>query len=181
MQTRYSRPVFTVWYYPASTASVASFVGVCSFVSKQHTHTHLTALCPRQPRWASTRKVKLVWILLKQETFTGSDISWAICKSAPRSRQIIMPAPHHSGQMPFLPPSQQRQCTESHWRFVSRQWDCKLIVQCSPVVQATWKLLSLNAEIIDCFYSLILADRCLDVEELTTPTTFVVFPGNTIG
>ena len=25
----------------------------------------------------------------------GSGISWAICKSAPRSRQITMPAPHH--------------------------------------------------------------------------------------
>ena len=27
----------------------------------------------------------------------GSGISWAICKSAPRSRQITMPAPRHSG------------------------------------------------------------------------------------
>ena len=34
--------------------------------------------------------------LLKQETVSGSGISWAICKSAPRSRQITMPAPHHS-------------------------------------------------------------------------------------
>ena len=44
---------------------------------------------------ASTRKVKPIWILLKQETVRGSSISWAICKSAPRSRQITMPAPHH--------------------------------------------------------------------------------------
>ena len=49
--------------------------------------THLTALFPGLPRWAGTRKVKPVWILLKQETVSGSDISWAICKSAPRSRQ----------------------------------------------------------------------------------------------
>ena len=34
--------------------------------------------------------------LLKQETVSGSGISWDLCKSAPRSRQIIMPAPHHS-------------------------------------------------------------------------------------
>ena len=27
---------------------------------------------------------------------SGSGISWAICRSAPRSRQITMPAPHHS-------------------------------------------------------------------------------------
>ena len=39
-----------------------------------------------------------IWILdlQKQETVSGSGISWAICKSAPRSRQITMPVPHHS-------------------------------------------------------------------------------------
>jgi len=45
-----------------------------------------------------------------------SGISWAICKFAPRSRQITTPAPHHSvftGRMPFLPPNQQRQSTEA--------------------------------------------------------------------
>ena len=40
--------------------------------------------------------VKPIWILLKQETVSGSGISWAICKSAPRSRQITMPTPHRS-------------------------------------------------------------------------------------
>ena len=64
--------------------------------SHTHTHTHLTALCPGLPRWAGTRKVKPIWILLKQETVSGSGISCAICKSAPRSRQTYMPAPHHS-------------------------------------------------------------------------------------
>ena len=52
-----------------------------------HTHTRLTALCPGLPGWAGTRKVKPIWILLKQETVSGSGISWATCKSAPRSRQ----------------------------------------------------------------------------------------------
>jgi len=33
---------------------------------------------------------------LQQETVSGSGISWAIRKSAPRSRQKTMPAPHHS-------------------------------------------------------------------------------------
>jgi len=46
--------------------------------------------------WASTRKVKPIWVLLKQETVSGRGISWAICKPAPRPRQITMPAPHHS-------------------------------------------------------------------------------------
>ena len=57
---------------------------------RTHTHTHTL------PGWAGTRKVKPIWILLKQETVSGSDINWAICKSAPRSRQITMPAPHRS-------------------------------------------------------------------------------------
>jgi len=60
------------------------------------THTHLTALCPGLPGWSGTRKVKPVWILLKQETVNGSGINWAVCKSATRSRQITTPAPHHS-------------------------------------------------------------------------------------
>ena len=34
--------------------------------------------------------------LLEQETVSGSGISWAICKSASRSRQITVPVPHHS-------------------------------------------------------------------------------------
>ena len=56
----------------------------------RHTHTLLTAVCPGLPWWAGTP----VWILLKQETVSGSSISWAICKSAPCSRQITMLAPH---------------------------------------------------------------------------------------
>ena len=60
-------------------------------------HTHpFKGPFPGLPRWANTRKVKPIWILLKQETASGSGISWAICKSAPRSRQITTPAPHHS-------------------------------------------------------------------------------------
>ena len=45
----------------------------------------------------------------------GSGISWAICKSAPCSGQIIMSAPHPSiftGLLPLLPPNQQHQSTE---------------------------------------------------------------------
>jgi len=61
-----------------------------------HTHTRLMALCPGLPRWAVTRKVKPIWILLEQEIVSSSGISWAICKSAPRARQISKPAPHYS-------------------------------------------------------------------------------------
>jgi len=61
------------------------------------------------------QKGKTIWILLKQETVSGSGISWAICKSAPRSRQIPCQHPtaqFFTGRMPFLPPNQQRQSTE---------------------------------------------------------------------
>jgi len=44
-----------------------------------HTHTHLTALSPGLPGSAGTRKVKPIWILLKQETVIGSGISICIC------------------------------------------------------------------------------------------------------
>jgi len=39
------------------------------------------------------QKGKTFWILLKQEAVNGSGVSWAICKSAPHSRQTTMPAP----------------------------------------------------------------------------------------
>jgi len=66
-------------------------MGFCDAVASAgpHTHTRLTALFPELPRW----KVKPIWILLKQQTVSSSGISWAICKSAPHSRQITTPAP----------------------------------------------------------------------------------------
>jgi len=81
-----------------------------------HTHTRLTALFLGLPRWAGTRKIKLIWILLKQETVSGSGISWAIGMSAPRSRQITTPAPHHSVfYRPDALPVAQPTASE-HWR-----------------------------------------------------------------
>ena len=62
-----------------------------------HTHTHtFNGPLAGTTGWAGTRKVKPIWILLEQETVSGHGISWAICKSAPRSKQITMPEPHHS-------------------------------------------------------------------------------------
>jgi len=84
---------------------------------RQHIHTH-TDTHPFNGTLSVSRYQKgkkPIWILLKQETVSGSGISWAICKSAHRSRRITTPAPHHSvftGWMPFLPPNQQCQSTE---------------------------------------------------------------------
>jgi len=86
------------------------------------THTRLRALFPELPGCAGTRKVKPIWILLKQETVSGSGISWPICKSASRSRQITMPVPHHWGFFYRPDALTAAQPTASkHWR--SRECD----------------------------------------------------------
>jgi len=91
------------------------------------THTHpFNGPFPGLPRWAGTRKVRSIWILLpkvksvwilqKQVTVSDSGISWAICKSAPRSRQITTPAPGHSVfyRPDALPAAQPT--VSKHWR-----------------------------------------------------------------
>ena len=78
-------------------------------------HTRLTALSPGLPRWTGTRKVKPIMILLEQEILSGSGISWAICMSAPRSRQITTPAPYYSvfyrsDALPATQPTASKHC-----------------------------------------------------------------------
>ena len=105
--------------YVDSNFGIKSTVTQCRLHT--HTHTRLTAFCPGLPGWAGTRKVKPIWILLKQEIVSGSGISWAIRKSAPRSRQITKPAPHHSsflqaGCLPAAQPTASKQWRLKHWR-----------------------------------------------------------------
>ena len=94
----------------------------------EHTHTHpFNGPLSGLPGWAGTRKVKLVWILLKQETVSGSGISWAICKSAPRSRQITMPAPHCSvfyrpDALPAAQPTASKHWRQEHYREYICEW-----------------------------------------------------------
>ena len=79
-------------------------------VSKQRRHywlithtqtskTRLTAPFPGLPRWASTRKVKPIWILLKQETEWHWH-QWGA--SLQLTKQITTQATRHSVFMPFL-------------------------------------------------------------------------------
>ena len=96
------------------------------------THTRLTAICLSLP---GTRKVKPIWILLKQETVSGSGISWAIWKSAPRSRQITTSAPHYSSffyrpdALPVAQPTASKHWRQSR-RYVNRktQWCLQSII-----------------------------------------------------
>jgi len=69
---------------------------VCTSVYTHQFNGHLS----ETTRASRYQKGKPIWILLKQETASGSGIRWAICKSAPRSRQITTPAPHHSVRAP---------------------------------------------------------------------------------
>jgi len=67
--------------------------------------------------WYQKGKTKTSLDLLEKETVNGSGISWAVCKSAPRPRQITMPAPttrswFFTDPLPFLLPNHQRQSTE---------------------------------------------------------------------
>jgi len=108
-------------------------------------HTRLTDLFPGLPRWAGTRKVKAIWILLKQQTVSGSGISWAIGKSAPRSRQITMPALYHSvcyrpDDLPAAQPT-----VSKHWR--QKQWKqmWHLIIKITNTTTYQAKLLSLSS------------------------------------
>ena len=82
-----------------------------------HTHTHpFNSRLSRTTRVSQYQKVKPVWILLKQETVSGSGVRCAICKSAPRSRQITMLVPHHSVfYRPDALPATQPTASK-HWR-----------------------------------------------------------------
>jgi len=72
----------------------------------KHTHTHpFNGPFPGLPGSAGTRTVKPIWILLKQETVSGSGISWTTCTSASHSRQITMPVPDHSSFLQARCPS----------------------------------------------------------------------------
>ena len=97
--------------------SVFHYTMYCMKAVWTHTHTH-----PFNGSFSGTTQVsryqkgKPIWILLEQETVSGSGISWAICKSAPCSKQTPCQHPttqFFTGRMPFLPPNQQRQSTES--------------------------------------------------------------------
>ena len=83
----------------------------------EHTHTHPF----NGPLSGTTQVSRYQKGKTNLDFIAARDSEWqwhqlAICKSAPRSRQITTPAPHYSsfftGRMPFLPPNQQCQSTE---------------------------------------------------------------------
>ena len=111
--------------------------------NSMYTHTRLTALFPGLPGWASTTKVKPIWILPKQETVSGSGISRAICKSAPCSRQITTPTPHHSVfYRPDTLPAAQPTASK-HWRKSQQHVQCYINLSSGRTTQ-NWSNISLS-------------------------------------
>jgi len=87
------------------------------------------------------QKGKSIWILL------------AICNSAPRSRQITMPAPttqFFTGWMPFLPPNQQRQSTEGIRTYIQCLLNQLTFLAFTYNEQNLWRKLK---DICNCFMS----------------------------
>ena len=87
--------VFNHNYFPKILFKVRRPTSVTYIVKVVHTHPFNGPLS-RTTRVSQYPTGKQIWILLKQETVSGSGIRWAICKSASRSRQTTTPAPHHS-------------------------------------------------------------------------------------
>ena len=99
-------------------------------ITVRYTHAH-----PFSGPFSGTTRVSqyqkgTIWISLKQEKVSGSGMSWAICKSAPCSRLITMPVPHHSVfyRLDALPAAQPT--ASKHWR----KYHCTLIVYLSTSV-----------------------------------------------
>jgi len=79
----------------AATAITETFI-----TTHTHTHTRLTALCPglyytRVSRYQKG-KTNLDFTEARDSEWQWYQLGHTICKSAPRSRQITTPAPHHS-------------------------------------------------------------------------------------
>ena len=123
-----------IWWWPCLLSSTHT-----------HTHTHpFNGPFPGLPGLAGTRKVKPIWILLKQETVSGSGISWAICKSATRSRQITTPASHHSvfyrpDALPAAQPTASKHMLIKKWEEATCQY---LVILIMWVSKQAWHLYS---------------------------------------
>jgi len=97
--------------------SLEEEVWLVSFTVIRNTqiHTRLTALLTGIARVSWFQKGKTNLDFTEQQTVSGSGITWAICKSAPCSRQITTPAPHHSvfyrpGALPVAQPTASKHC-----------------------------------------------------------------------
>ena len=116
----------------------------CAEKAVWNTQTPIEGPFLKLPGWAGTRKVKPIWILL-------ASAGLATCKSAPRSREITMPAPHHSvfytpDALPAVQPTALP--TEVVWKMGKKQvcvqprpqlstWHCPHLLLCATACYAS--------------------------------------------
>ena len=90
-------------------------------ITHTHTHAHTHTRPFNSPLSGTTRvsryqKGKTNLDFTEARDVSGSGISWAMCKCAPRSRQITTPAPRHSDfYRPDALPAAQPTASK-HWR-----------------------------------------------------------------
>jgi len=108
----------TLFHWHTTTTAIAA----CGHNTHTQTHTFKGPFFREYPGEPVPKKVKPMWILLKQETVSGSGINWTTCMSAPRSRQTTMPAPHHSVfyRLDALPATQPT--ASKHWYEGTQGW-----------------------------------------------------------
>ena len=124
VQKKVSHMFLSVTFIPINTRAVPNILFICCLDWIAHnTHTIVLLLFWNLSRttWVSryqkdkTRKGKTNLDLLEQEIVSGSGICWAICKSAPHSRQ---PHQHPTTQFFYRPdalPAAQPTASK-HWR-----------------------------------------------------------------
>ena len=111
------------------------------------THTHTQPFNGPLSRTTRVSRHQKGWILLKQETVSGSGISWAICKSAPQSRQITTSAPHHSVfYRPDALPATQPTASK-HWR---KTWLQDYLMDTVCVITTKLQMQSTTDAVVGC-------------------------------
>ena len=99
------------------TTDISRHISKQTYITTSTTTLWLSGFCLGLPRWASTTKIKPIWIIggRNSERYWHQLGHMQICILYQTDNQWTMPAPNHSvftGRMPFLPPNQQRQSTE---------------------------------------------------------------------
>ena len=146
--------------YSAAAAVCGGLCRILSIHEAEYRHTHTRAF--NGPFSGTTRVSRYqkgkTNLDFTEARFSGSGISWAICKSAPRSRQIAMPAPHRSvfyspDALPAAQPTASKHWRHKHWRLNTDLYIicvvCSLLEskrEADRCGQSKWNLCSVRSE-----------------------------------
>jgi len=122
-----------------------------------NTHNRFTALFPGPPRWAGAR-TELLGLYGARKINRGRHTDHLAGCHCIRTKQCPPPSPHFfTGQMLFLPPSQQCQSTEGNYRIRIRE---KTLEFSSTVLPAPSPYLVTNCSEIALNFGVISWDTC---------------------